>query len=125
MEMGAPAILPRFEIEEVPGAIVMQRVFRYVPELDEEEKPVRDDKGNIRKVRTEEVVDIAKGQKVYNVYFPQGHFIQVVGEQQLKDLNLDGEPKLIDMNSGEEVPEGYSSLKAMVLSKTRSGRRAK
>lgn len=122
---GQPAIMPRYEIEEVEGAVVNMKVFRYVPELDEEEKPVRDENGRIRKVRTEKVENIAEGQKVYNVYFPQGHFIQVVGEQSLKDLNLDGEPKLVDMNSGEEVPEGFNSLKALVASKTHSRRRAK
>lgn len=120
-----PAIMPRYEIEEVPEAVVNVKVFRYVPELDEEGKVIRDENGRIRKVRTDKVENIAEGQKVYNVYFPQGHFIQVVGEQSLKDLNLDGEPKLVDMNSGEEVPEGFNSLKALVASKTHSRRRAK
>jgi hypothetical protein len=123
MEMVAtPAIMPRYEIEEVPDAVVMQRVYRYEPEKDDEGKIIRNEKGVARQVRKEEVVNIAEGKKVYNVYFPQGHSIQVVGEQSLKDLNLDGDPKLVDMNSGEEVPEGYSSIKALVASKTRSRR---
>lgn len=121
-----PAIMPRYEIEEVEGAVVNMRVFRYVPEIDEETgKQIRDENGRIRKVRTEKVENIAEGKKVFNVYFPQGHFIQVVGEQSLKDLNLDGEPKLVDMNSGEEVPDGFGSLKSLVQSKTHSRRRMK
>jgi hypothetical protein len=115
-------VLPRYQVVENPDAVVNMKVFRYVPELDEEGKPVRDEHGRIRKIRTEKIENIADGQKVYDVYFPQGHHIQVVGEKSLKDLNLDGDPVMVDMNTGEEVPEGFNDLKALVASKTRSRR---
>lgn len=119
------AIMPRYEIEEVPDAVVMQRVFRYVKERDENGKLIKDENGKVSQKRTDEVIDIAKGQPVYDVYFPQGHSLRVVGEQSLKELNLDGDPPMIDMNSGEDVPEGFNSLKALVASRTHTKRRAK
>lgn len=121
--MQTPQIMPRYEIEEVEGAKVMMRCFKYIKERDKDGNLIKDENGKVMQRREEEVVNIAEGHKVYNVYFPQGHHIQVVGEQALKDLNLDSEPKLIDMNSGEEVPDGYSSLKAMVTSRTKGKRR--
>lgn len=118
-------IKPRYEVEEVENPVVNMKVYRYVKERDEEGKLIKDESGRVMQKREEAIENIAEGQKVFDVYFPQGHHIQVVGEQALKDLRLDGDPPMVDMNSGEDVPEGYSSLKALVRSKTRSQRRAK
>lgn len=120
-----PTILPRYEVEEVPNAVVNQRVIKYVKQRDEDGKLIKDENGKVLQERVEEVVNVAEHQPVYDVYFPQGHHIRVVGEQSLKDMNLDGEAKLIDMNTGEEVPEGFTSLKSLVASKTKQKRRAR
>jgi hypothetical protein len=118
-------IMPRYEVEKVENAVVNMRVFRYIKERDDDGKLIKDENGKVLQKRTDAIENIAEGKEVYNVYFPQGHHIQVVGDDALKDLRLDGDPPMVDMNSGEDVPEGFNSLKALVASKTHSKRRAK
>lgn len=120
-----PQIMPRYEVEKVENAVINHKVYRYVKTRDDDGKLIKDENGKVMQTREEKVVNVAEGKDVYDVYFPQGHHIRVIGDKALADLNLDGEPKLVDMNSGEEVPEGYSSLKSLVQSKTHQKRRAK
>lgn len=120
-----PQIMPRYEVEKVENAVVNRRVIEYIKEKDENGKFVKDESGKVMQKREERIVNIAEGEPVYDIWFPQGHQIRVVGDKALAELNLDGEPKLIDMNSGEEVPEGYSSVKSLVQSMTKHKRRAK
>lgn len=57
----------------------------------------------------------------YMVYMPAGHSIHVETDEELIRLGFATDPKLIDMNSGEEVP-GSVSLKRRVEAKTRNTR---
>ena len=42
----------------------------------------------------------------YMIYFPQGHslFVAADDEEQLRRIGVLEQPRLVDMNSGEEVP---------------------
>ena len=46
----------------------------------------------------------------YMVYFPQGHsmFIAEDDEDQLRRVGVLEQPRVVDMNSGEEVPNDYA-----------------
>lgn len=118
-------IAPKYEIEKVEKAVVNQKVIRYVKEKDANGKFVTDENGKVVQSRVETLEDVAKGKTVYDVYFAQGHHIQFVGDEALKEANLDGNAKLVDMDTGEDVPEAFMSLKQRSLSKTHAPRRAK
>lgn len=96
--MHVPKIMPRFQVEQIPGPVIIGR-----------QKWVKG-KG----FETERI----EAKDGFMVYFPAGHSIFVENEEQLKALNLDDEPKLVDLTTGEEVPEEYMSPKRIVETKT-------
>lgn len=63
----------------------------------------------------------------YMIYYPQKHSLFVAADdiEQLQFLGVLQDPRLVDMNSGEDVPEAYMSNKELIESKerVRSGRR--
>lgn len=111
-------VLPRYEVEKV-DAVVTRTVYRYEKEKNEDGSYIKGPDGNVLQSRKEYKKEPKEGE-VFDVYFPQGHSLRVVGEKELKVLNLSGEPTQVDLDSGEDVPEGFSSLKSRVQSKTRS-----
>lgn len=61
--------------------------------------------------------------EAYMIYFPQGHSMLVAAddEEQLMRIGVLRDPKLVDMESGEDVPEGFSlSPKEIVERKQRN-----
>lgn len=68
---------------------------------------------------TEEVEDT----RGYMVYMPQGHSIHVRSKDELRRLGFLGQGHIVDMNSGEVVPETREvSLKELNERRTRSRR---
>lgn len=55
----------------------------------------------------------------YMVYFPNGHSTFFESEEKLNEAGLSLEPKLVNLATGEEVPEEFLSIKSIVTSKTR------
>ena len=64
----------------------------------------------------------------YMVYFPQGHsmFVAADDEEQLQRIGVLEQPRLVDMNSGEEVPNTMAlSPKEIVEQSQRNRPRAR
>lgn len=65
-------------------------------------------------------------RKLFDVYLPRGHSVRV-SEKELRRMNLDKAPRLVDMESGDESalpsPESFSPKDA-VRQATKAPRRA-
>lgn len=103
-----PEILPRFQIEKIDEPFVKTVIRSHKNEKGEHEKFEREE------------VEYEGG---YMAYFPQGHSIHVRDDKTLAQLGLDGDPTLVDMESGENVPGGVSNLKNRVAAKTHNVRK--
>lgn len=93
----APLLKPQFHVKPVAKADKTKRHIRKIVKMSkrkdmEAENPWED-----------EFKDDDRPQ--FDVYFPAGHHIRVIGEKTLKRLGLHITPGIIDMNSGEIVPQ--------------------
>ncbi len=91
---------PAFQAERVVG-----KHWRMVMHIEEDVRkvgPLQNKEVITRKLvpKKEEFED------GYMIYFPQGHslFVAADDEEQLRRIGVLETPKLVDMNSGEEVP---------------------
>jgi hypothetical protein len=91
---------PAFQAERVVG-----KHWRMVMHIEEDVRkvgPLQNKEVITRKLvpKKEEFED------GYMIYFPQGHslFVAADDEEQLRRIGVLEQPKLVDMNSGEEVP---------------------
>ena len=74
---------------------------------------------------TFEYKDQKDDRQAYMVYFPGGHSIRVIGEDNLRLLGFDGNPELVDMNTGDIVGEvAATSLKEMSERVTKPSKRS-
>lgn len=60
----------------------------------------------------------------YMIYFPQGHslFVAADDEEQLRRIGVLDAPKLVDMNSGEEVPADLALSPKEIVERKQSNR---
>lgn len=101
--MQQPNIMPKYQVEKIETPVIVGRQKWVQGKGFETER-----------------LEVTGG---YMVYFPQGHSIFVESDEKLAALNLDDEPRLVDLTTGEEVPEEFMSVKRLVETKT-SRRRA-
>jgi len=91
---------PAFQVEKLTGKFT--RMVMHIEEDVRKVGPLGEKSVITRKL-------IAKPQEfddAYMVYFPQGHslFIAADDEEQLRRIGVLEQPRMVDMNSGEEVP---------------------
>lgn len=96
--MHEPNIMPKYQVEQIDTMVVVGRQ-KWVKGVG----------------FSQERIEVTDG---YMVYFPMGHSIFVATQEELKALNLDNEPRLVDLTTGEEVPEAYMTPKRIVETKT-------
>lgn len=98
---GAADVKPAFQVERVTGDFL--RTIMHIEEDVRKVGPNQDKSIITRKL-------VAKQEKFHDgfmVYFPQGHsmFIAADDEDQLRRVGVLEQPKFVDMNTGEEVPD--------------------
>ena len=92
---------PSFQVEKIAGKF--WRMVMHVEEDIRKVGPLQNKEVITRKLvpKKEEFDD------GYMIYFPQGHSLFVAADdtEQLARIGVHGQPRLVDMNSGEEVPD--------------------
>jgi hypothetical protein len=99
-----PNIKPAFQAEKITGKF--KRTITQIVEDVRMVGPLKDKSIIARKmVPIEE--EFSEG---YMIYYPQGHSIFVAADDtdQLMRLGVLDDPRYVDMDSGEEVPDGYN-----------------
>ena len=112
-------IKPAFQAEKVTGkftrtVISIEREVQMVGALQDKQF-----------VRTKMVPVVQEFTEGYMVYFPQKHSVFIASDdhEQLRRLGIIEQPPLVDMASGQMVPQGYSSTpKEMVEASLVRGR---
>ena len=91
---------PAFQAEKVTGNFT-----RMVMHIEEDVRSVGP-LGNKQVITRKLVPKQEVFHEGYNIYFPQGHsmFVASDDEEQLRRIGVLEQPRLVDMNSGEEVP---------------------
>jgi hypothetical protein len=109
---------PEYQAERVTG-----KFRRQVTDITEDVKIVNGANGE-RKIITRKMAqrweEFSDG---YMIYFPQGHsiFVAADDEEQLQRIGVLNDPRLVDMESGEIIPENYAlTPKEIVERKTRN-----
>lgn len=111
---------PAFQAERVTG-----KFTRMVMHIEEDVRTVGP-LGNKEIITRKLVPKLEEFNDGYMVYFPQGHsiFLAADDEEQLKRIGVLEQPRMVDMNSGEEVPADISlTPKEMVERSTHNRRR--
>ncbi len=97
----------KFEVDEVPEYRVVKRIAKKY--ADGVTKGL---------VFADEVVVVPRA---WDVYFPGGHSVRIDSEREMYRLGYMNPPPLVDMATGEEVPDTQNlSLKEQVLRNTRT-----
>jgi len=110
-------IKPAFQAEKVTGSF--KRVVMHIEEEVRQVGALKDKSIITRKIRPIEE-EVTEG---YMIYFPQGHSIFVAADdtEQLRRIGVLQDPRMVDMESGEEVPDGFGlSPKEIVERKTQN-----
>lgn len=91
---------PSFQAEKITGTF-----WRMVMHIEEDVRKVGP-LGNKEVITRRLVPKKEEFTDGYMIYFPQGHsmFVAADDHDQLARIGVLGQPKLVDMNSGEEVP---------------------
>ena len=85
-----PNIVPAYTIEVLPSSYVTERqVYRYMTEKDGT---------RTRKVET------VKESGGYLVKTPRSGSVRVRSKRELREMNIDGMPAMVHLESGEKVP---------------------
>jgi hypothetical protein len=111
-------IKPEFQVEKVEG-----KFTRTITRIIEDVRLVGS-KDAERKIITRKMVpETETFTEGFMIYFPQGHsmFVAADDTEQLIRIGVFNDPKLIDMESGEVVPEDFDlTPKQIVERKTRN-----
>ena len=113
---------PSFQVEHLKGEFT-----RMVMHIEEDVRNVGP-LGNKQIVTRKLVPKQEVFTDAYMVYFPQGHSLFIAGhdEEQLRRIGVLEPPRIVDMNSGEEVPmEAQLSPKQIVERKQHNRPRAR
>lgn len=95
---------PAFQAEKVTG-----NFFRMVMHIEEDVRKVGP-LGNKDVITRKLVPKKEEFSEGYMIYFPQGHsmFVAADDEDQLRRIGVLEQPRLVDMNTGEEVPDNLN-----------------
>jgi hypothetical protein len=111
-------IKPEFQVERVQGEF-RRTITRIVEDVRTVSTGTTEKKIITRKMQPEvELFD-----EGYMIYFPQGHsmFVAADDTEQLIRIGVFNDPKLVDMETGEPVPDDFDlSPKEIVERKTRN-----
>ncbi len=109
----------QFQVEKVTG-----KFRRTITKIVEETRIVNGPGGE-RKVivrdMKHEPEDFTEG---YMLYFPQGHSLLIAADdtEQLERLEVLGKKKLIDMETGEEVPDDFNLTPKAIVERRQKNR---
>lgn len=95
-----PQFRRRFEVYPVPDE---ERTSRVVTQLVVQSKR----KNKRDAFETKEVKD---EREQFDVYFPNGSSIRIIGRDELERLGLHEGAGLVDMETGEDVPENFEPM---------------
>ena len=118
----ATDIKPEFQVEKVTGNF--KRTITFLEETHTKRMIAGVERIYTTRKMVPKVDEFTEG---YMVYYPQGHslFIAADDEAQLIFLGVLKDPKKVDMESGEEVPDNYNlTPKEIVARKERNRPRA-
>jgi|SRR5580765_827707 len=110
---------PAFQAERITGKFT--RMVMHIEEDVRKVGPLGEKSVITRKLvpKQEEFTD------GYMVYFPQGHsiFLAADDEEQLRRIGVLEPPRLVDMNSGEEVPADINLSPKEIVERSQHNRR--
>lgn len=95
---------PAFQAEKVTG-----KFTRMVMHIEEDVRSVGP-LGNKQVITRKLVPKQEEFTEGWFIYFPQGHSMFVAADDvdQLNRIGVNGKPKVVDMNSGDEVPDNLN-----------------
>ena len=97
-------IKPAFQAEKITG-----KFYRPISRIVDRTVMVGH-KGSERETKMHGIVhELEEFNEAYMVYFPQGHSMMVAADdtELLQRIGVLANPRLVDMESGEEVPDGF------------------
>lgn len=100
-------VRPRFEVEKLDGNI-RKRFVRY-RSTDKPIETIKDDDGNIVSTKTKRAFIREETEELvpagYIVYTARGDSFHIQTKEQLQRLGLATSPGLVDMETGESIPD--------------------
>lgn len=109
---------PAFQAEKISG-----KFMRMVVHIEEDVRKVGP-LGNKEVITRKLVPKKEEFSEGYMIYFPQGHslFVAADDQEQLDRIGVLGQPRLVDMNSGEEVPATMSLTPKEMVERAQNNR---
>lgn len=109
---------PAFQVEKVTGKFT--RMVTHIEEEVREVGPLKNKQIIARKMKPVQE-EFTEG---YMVYFPQGHSMLIAAddEEQLHRIGVLQKPHVVDMNSGEIVPDNYHLTPKEIVERKQSNR---
>jgi len=116
--MPALNIKPAFQAEKITG-----NFKRTVMVIEEDVRMIGPLKDKSIITRTMKPV-IQEFSEAYMIYFPQGHSIMVAADdtEQLMRIGVLDDPKMVDMETGEEVPANYNLTPKEIVQRSERNR---
>jgi hypothetical protein len=111
-------IKPAFQAEYITG-----NFWRMIMAIEEDVRIITNATGEKKIITRKLVPKREEFPDGYMVYFPQGHsiFIAADDKEQLHRVGVLSDPRLVDMESGEDVPQDYNlSPKEIVERRTKN-----
>ena len=95
---------PAFQVEKLEGTF-----YRMVMHIEEDVRMVGPN-ANKPLITRKLIPKREEFEGGYMIYFPQGHSMFIASDdlEQLRRIGVLEQPRLVDMNSGEEVPQGVN-----------------
>ena len=111
-------IKPAFQAEKITG-----NFKRTVMVIEEDVRMIGPLKDKSIITRTMKPV-IQEYSEAYMIYFPQGHSIMVAADdtEQLMRIGVLDDPKMVDMETGEEVPANYNLTPKEIVQRSERNR---
>jgi hypothetical protein len=109
---------PAFQAERITG-----KFWRMVMHIEEDVRKVGP-LGNKEVITRKLVPKKEEFEDGWMIYFPQGHsmFVAADDEEQLARIGVLGQPRLVDMNSGEEVPDNLNLSPKEIVERSQNNR---
>ena len=107
-----------FQVEKLEG-----KFWRMVMHIEEDVRKVGP-LGNKEVITRKLVPKKEEFEDGYMIYFPQGHsmFVAADDEEQLRRIGVLEQPRLVDMNSGEEVPADIALTPKEIVERSQNNR---
>ena len=109
---------PSFQAEKITGKFV--RTVIHIEEDVREVGPLKNKQIIARKMMPVQE-EFTEG---YMIYFPQGHsmFVAADDTEQLQRIGVLEQPRMVDMNSGEIVPDNYNLSPKEIVARKQNNR---